>query len=191
MAASGDLPATRPAAVVSVPQPFPRELTSALLAAIVESSDDAIASKNFEEIVTSWNRSAERLWGYSAAEIIGRHISVLAAPGRESEMSMWAAAGLVDTWLRFSPDRRLQMQRRIFSREFKHEAVKLVRDRGVSVAQASLDLDLSESVLRRWMREAETDRGMPFRATARSSPSSRRSIVSAGRSPSSRRSVTS
>jgi transposase len=49
------------------------------------------------------------------------------------------------------------MQRRIFSREFKHEAVKLVRDRGVTVAQASRDLDLSESVLRRWMREAETD----------------------------------
>ena len=46
------------------------------------------------------------------------------------------------------------MTRRKFSREFKFEAVKLVTERGVSVAQACRDLDLSESVLRRWMREA-------------------------------------
>jgi transposase len=45
------------------------------------------------------------------------------------------------------------MQRRVFSREFKVEAVKLVRDRGVAVAQASRDLEVAESVLRRWMRD--------------------------------------
>ncbi len=45
------------------------------------------------------------------------------------------------------------MTRRKFTREFKLEAVKLVADRGVSVAQASRDLDLAESVLRRWIRE--------------------------------------
>ncbi len=49
------------------------------------------------------------------------------------------------------------MGRRTFSREFKLEAVKLVRDRGVSVAQACRDLEIAESVLRRWMREAEAD----------------------------------
>lgn len=46
------------------------------------------------------------------------------------------------------------MTRRKFSREFKTEAVKLVTERSVSVAQACRDLDLAESVLRRWMREA-------------------------------------
>jgi len=46
------------------------------------------------------------------------------------------------------------MTRRKFSREFKIEAVKLVTERGVSVAQACRDLELAESVLRRWMREA-------------------------------------
>lgn len=45
------------------------------------------------------------------------------------------------------------MTRRKFSREFKIEAVKLVTERGVSVAQACRDLELAESVLRRWMRE--------------------------------------
>ena len=45
------------------------------------------------------------------------------------------------------------MTRRKFSREFKIEAVRLVTDRGVAVAQACRDLDVAESVLRRWMRE--------------------------------------
>ncbi len=45
------------------------------------------------------------------------------------------------------------MKRRTFSREFKVEAVKLVTERGVAVVQACRDLELSESVLRRWMRE--------------------------------------
>ena len=45
------------------------------------------------------------------------------------------------------------MQRRIFSREYKLEAVKLVKERGVAVAQAARDLDLHENVLRKWMRD--------------------------------------
>jgi len=49
------------------------------------------------------------------------------------------------------------MERRKFSREFKLEAEKLVRDRGVSAAQASRDLDIHASVLRKWVRELETD----------------------------------
>ena len=45
------------------------------------------------------------------------------------------------------------MERRRFSREFKLEAVKLVRERGVAVAQAARDLDVHENVLRKWVRE--------------------------------------
>ena len=54
------------------------------------------------------------------------------------------------------------MQRRVFSREFKLEAVKLVRDRGVAVAQASRDLDVAESVLRRWIRDLAFDPAQAF-----------------------------
>ncbi|GBQ44489.1 transposase [Acidocella aminolytica 101 = DSM 11237] len=50
-------------------------------------------------------------------------------------------------------NRRAKMAKRKFGAEFKTEAVKLVTERGVSVAQAARDLDLAESVLRRWMRE--------------------------------------
>lgn len=47
--------------------------------------------------------------------------------------------------------------RRLFSREFKLEAVKLVVERGVSVAQAAKDLDVHENVLRKWVREGKAD----------------------------------
>jgi transposase len=49
------------------------------------------------------------------------------------------------------------MERRSFSREFKVEAVRLVRDRGVSVAQAARDLDIHENVLRKWMKQLADD----------------------------------
>jgi transposase len=49
------------------------------------------------------------------------------------------------------------MERRKFSREFKLEAVKLVRDRGVTSAQASRDLGGQANVLRKWVRELETE----------------------------------
>lgn len=54
------------------------------------------------------------------------------------------------------------MQRRKFSREFKLEAVKLVRDRGVTSAQAARDLDIHVNVLRKWVYEAAADAGSAF-----------------------------
>ncbi|HWS99082.1 MAG TPA: PAS domain S-box protein [Pyrinomonadaceae bacterium] len=56
------------------------------LGSIVESSDDAIIGKTLEGVITNWNKGAERLYGYTAGEVVGRPISILVTPDRPREI---------------------------------------------------------------------------------------------------------
>ena len=61
------------------------QITQARLAAIVDSSDDAIVSKTLQGVITSWNASAERIFGWSAAEAVGQHITLIIPPEYHAE----------------------------------------------------------------------------------------------------------
>jgi PAS domain S-box-containing protein len=70
---------------MSAPLPPLSPSNDAFLAAIVNSSGDAILSKNLDGVITFWNRGAERMFGYTATEVIGKHVSILFPPDRVDE----------------------------------------------------------------------------------------------------------
>jgi PAS domain S-box-containing protein len=90
------------------------EAVKARLAAIVESSDDAIIGKNLDGVVTSWNPAATRLFGHAAEEIVGRSIGLLIPPDLQDEESAileWIRRG--ETVGHYEADRLTKDQRRI------------------------------------------------------------------------------
>ena len=72
------------------------------------------------------------------------------------------------------------MERRKFSREFKLEAVRLVQERGVAVAQAARDLDLHENVLRKWVREQAADPQQAFPGKGQMKPEQLEMLLQVG-----------
>ena len=76
------------------------------LASIVENSDDAILSETLDGIITSWNAGAEKIYGFSAAEAVGKHISLIVPPGYSQE-----AGKILDTVERGEHVRHREAQR--------------------------------------------------------------------------------
>src|SRR3954465_8541425 len=83
---AGDMPGSRSSSEeLLAPDLVELERARAHLAAIVDSSEDGIIGKTLEGIVTSWNKGAERLFGYTAAEMVGQSITRLIPPEIQEE----------------------------------------------------------------------------------------------------------
>lgn len=76
------MPKPQRSPLVSLPK---SDIAEAWLAAIIESADDAIISKTLEGVITSWNTGAERLFGYTAEEVIGKPVTILIPPDHIDE----------------------------------------------------------------------------------------------------------
>ena len=81
-----DSPETRPVARRSR-RPAQGAAESELMTSIVDSSDEAIFSETLDGVITTWNKAAERLYGYPAEEIVGHSVSLLMPSGRADEMA--------------------------------------------------------------------------------------------------------
>lgn len=137
------------------------EQQRASLAAIVDSSDDAIIGKTLEGVVTSWNAGAERLFGYSAAEIIGQSIALIIPPEREEQLSIILEVGASGEVRRFDTVRRRKDGRNVDV----SVTVSPVRDtagRIVGIAKVARDISerkRSEDALARAKDAAESASG--------------------------------
>lgn len=104
------------------------------IAAIVESSEDAIVSKDLNGLITSWNKGAERLFGYSAEEIIGKPVATLAAPDVLNEMP-----GILEKIRRGERVEQYESRRRTKAGEIIHVSLTVspVRDNSGRIIGAS------------------------------------------------------
>jgi len=133
-----------------------KDQTSARLAAIVESSDDAIISKDLSGIVLSWNAAAERLFGYTAHEMIGHPITIIFPADRIEE-----EAGLLR---RIANGERVEHVETTRRRKDQREISVLVSispikdDSGVVVGASKIIRDLTERDAREQrIRELQTE----------------------------------
>ena len=134
------------------------------LAAIVESSEDAIVSKTLDGRITSWNRAAEKIFGYTAKEMIGQYIRILIPPERiEEENNVLATIARGESIKHYETERICKDSRRIIVSETLSPildkagriigASKIARD--ISDIKASEEaIKTSESRFRRLFHEA-------------------------------------
>ena len=115
---------------------------TALLASIVDSSDDAIIGKTPEGIITSWNQAAEKIYGFAGSEIIGKSVLVIAPPDRPDEMDQILARIRSGERIEHYETQRKRKDGRIISVSL---TVSMILDgHGKLIGAASIARDLTE-----------------------------------------------
>ena len=122
------------------------------LAAIVESSDDAIIGKTLDGTITFWNTAAERLYGYTPAEAIGRHISIIIPADRPDELPTIMARLRRGQPIEHFETIRVHKSGRLLDISVSISPIR--DDQGTIVGAASIGRDMTE--IRRLSREQET-----------------------------------
>jgi PAS domain S-box-containing protein len=140
------------------------EEARARLAAIVDSSDDAIVSKTLRGFITSWNRGAERIFGYTAEEAVGQHITLIIPPERRSEedrvLAQLVRGEKVD---HFETERRAKDGRKVYI----SLTVSPVRNsQGVIIGASKIARDITERKLAEEERALLLEREQRARETA-------------------------
>jgi PAS domain S-box-containing protein len=131
------------------------ELQRASLAALVESSADAIIGKSLEGIVTSWNAGAHRLFGYSSEEIIGRPISVIVPAEREPEFAAMLQAVSAGHVQRFDTVRR-RKDGKLVDVSLTLSPVRNAAGRVISISKVARDVTERRRAERELARAKET-----------------------------------
>jgi PAS domain S-box-containing protein len=111
------------------------------LAAIVESSEDAILSKTLDGVVTSWNRGAEKMYGYTSEEIIGRSVHVLVPVERHNEVN--AILGLIRKGVRVEPYETVRLTKRGEQITVSVGVSPVLNEAGVIVGASAIARDMT------------------------------------------------
>jgi len=119
----------------------------AVLAAIVQSSEDAIIRKGLNGIITHWNPAAEKIYGYSAAETLGRHIKLIIPPERMEENEELVRRVLRGEQIKAWETKRCTKDGRKIDIALSLSAIR--DDRGKIIAVATIERDITERVMTR------------------------------------------
>ncbi len=126
-----------------------------MLAAIVDSSDDAIISKNLEGIIISWNRAAERIFGYTAQEAIGRPITILIPPDRLEEVPRLLARIRRGERIEHFETIRRRKDGQHIDVSLTVSPVKNARGKVIGASKIARDITEQKRAIERWRRSEE------------------------------------
>src|SRR5215203_2783512 len=132
------------------------ELAPYWLMALIESADDAIISKTLEGIITSWNQGAERMFGYTADEVIGKSVTILIPEGHRNEEP--AILARLRAGERIEHYETVRMRKDGTLRQISLTVSPIIGPRGTIVGASKIARDITEQQQARQALDAASER---------------------------------